>query len=177
MATVNDYGVLGSLIVHLADPLGDKELYSIEGLKKVYHDDTLGLLDEEVPYTEAIINEALNIVKDAFSVSCDNPKLDKLIYEWNENIASIIGVKCNTFEEFAEQVARVSSDWAKAVKSAEIAQQQPVQQLAPQSQSQQTFVDVNTLLSENTYLKLVNEHKDKEIDILKARLTALGQTV
>lgn len=86
-------------------------------------------------------------------------------------------MKCNTFEEFAEQVARVSSDWAKAVKAAEVAQQQQPVQQPVQSQSQQTFVDVNTLLSENTYLKLVNEHKDKEIDILKARLIALGQTV
>lgn len=175
MATVSSYGVLGSLIEDVAELLGNKELYSIEGLKKVYHDDTLGLLNEEIPYTEAIINESLNIIKDAFSVSCDNPKLDKLIHEWNENIASIIGVKCNTFEEFAEQVARVSSDWAK-YNSAEIMQQQYVQQQA-QSQQQQTFVDVNTLLSENNYLKTINQQKDKEINTLKARLVALSQTV
>lgn len=39
------------------------------------------------------------------------------------------------------------------------------------------FVDVNTLVVENTYLKSLNASKDEEIKVLRERLVALGQPV
>ena len=98
-------------------------------------------------------------------------KVNTLISEWNEHVAPIFGVRCNTFDEFAIQAATVSSQWAK-YKSAEAMQQQPVQ-----TQQNQMFVDVNTLINENNYLKSLNVSKDEEIKSLRERLVALGQPV
>lgn len=95
------------------------------------------------------VQESIESIKKALSSVYDD-KVNTLINEWNEHVAPIFGVRCNTFDEFAIQAATVSSQWAK-YKSAEAMSQQPVQ-----PQQNQMFVDVNTLISENNYLKSLN---------------------
>lgn len=106
------------------------------------------------------------------SSNSSNSKVETLINEWNDNVVPILtGVKCNSLDEFAMQVANVAGQCIK-YKSAEAMQQQPVQ-----SQQNQMFVDVNTLIKENNYLKSLNASKDEEIKALRERLVALGQPV
>lgn len=152
--------------------------YTFDNLKKIYHDYSDGLIDRTaLPYTEEIVLKSIENFKKALlddsrcSDDTNISKVNTLISEWNEHVAPIFGVRCNTFDEFAIQAATVSSQWAK-YKSSETMQQQPVQ-----PQQNQMFVDVNTLISENNYLKSLNTSKDEEIKALKARLVALGQPV
>lgn len=176
MATVKDCGEMGYLIYELSEMF--KSGCSIDEMKKIYHDDSLGIVTEDIPYTEAIITEALETVKTFFVNNCglnvneDLTRVTTLINEWNEHVAPIFGVKCNTFDEFAIQAATVSSQWAKYKSAEAIPHQQPVQ-----PQQNRMFVDVNTLVSENTYLKSLNASKDEEIKSLRERLVALGQSV
>lgn len=107
------------------------------------------------------------------SVNPSNSKVDTLINEWNEHVVPILtGVKCNSLDEFAMQVASVAGQCIKYKSTEEALKQQPVQ-----PQQNQMFVDVNTLVSENTYLKSLNASKDEEIKSLRERLVALGQPV
>lgn len=176
MATIKDCGEMGYLIHELSEMFKSGRC-SIDEMKKIYHDDSLGIVTEDIPYTETIITEALETVKTFFvnnyglNVNEDLTRVNTLINEWNEHVAPIFGVRCNTFDEFAIQAATVSSQWAK-YKSAEAMSQQPVQ-----PQQNQMFVDVNTLISENNYLKSLNASKDEEIKALRERLVALGQPV
>lgn len=174
MATLKDYGhLLGSLL-----DLIDQYLSfgcNIDELKKVYHDAEMGLIDRNgtgICSNEKVITDSIETIKNWLGVTNnDDLKVNTLINEWNEHVAPIFGVRCNTFDEFAIQAATVSSQWAK-YKSAEAMSQQPVQ-----PQQNQMFVDVNTLISENNYLKSLNASKGEEIKALRERLVALGQPV
>lgn len=172
MATLIEYGELGSFLELVCQYI--KAGCTIDELKKVHHDADMGLLDSETfnGFNEGVIIESIETIKNWFGVTNnDNLKITTLINEWNEHVAPIFGVRCNTFDEFAIQAATVSSQWAK-YKSAEAMPQQPAQ-----PQQNQMFVDVNTLVSENTYLKSLNASKDEEIKALRERLIALGQPV
>lgn len=173
------YGMLGASLKDAADNIRNGAT-NLDELKKVYHDANCGIIDannNQATFSEGTLFEVLETVKSFFvnnyglNVNEDWTRVSTLINEWNEHVAPIFGVKCNTFDEFAIQAATVSSQWAK-YKSSEAMQQQPVQ-----PQQNQMFVDVNTLISENNYLKSLNTSKDEEIKALKARLVALGQPV
>lgn len=151
--------------------------YTFDKLKRVYRDYSDGIIDRDaLPYTEGIVLKSIDNFKKILlddSRCSDNANISKvntLISEWNEHVAPIFGVKCNTFDEFAIQVATVSSQWAKYKSAA-------MQQQSVQPQQNQMFVDVNTLASENIYLKSLNASKDEEIKALRERLVALGQPV
>lgn len=147
--------------------------YSIENIKEAYCNISDITDVRGFRHNEEFLNKALEIINKAFRCSDDanTSKVNTLINEWNEHVAPIFGVRCNTFDEFAIQAATVSSQWAK-YKSAEAMSQQPVQ-----PQQNQMFVDVNTLINENNYLKSLNASKDEEIKSLRERLVALGQPV
>lgn len=173
MATLKDYGELGGFLQLVCQYL--EAGCTVDELKKVYHDAEIGLIDRNktgVCFNECVIIKSIETIKNWLGVTNnDNLKVTTLINEWNEHVAPIFGVRCNTFDEFAIQAATVSSQWAK-YKSAEAMSQQPVQ-----PQQNQMFVDVNTLVSENNYLKSLNTSKDEEIKVLRERLIALGQPV
>lgn len=174
------YGMLGASLKDAADNIRDGAI-NLDELKKVYHDANCGIIDannSQATFSEGTLLEVLETVKTFFvnnyglNVNEDLTRVTTLINEWNEHVAPIFGVKCNTFDEFAIQAATVSSQWAKYKSAEAIPQQQQVQ-----SQQNQMFIDVNTLVRENTYLKSLNASKDEEIKSLRERLVALGQTV
>lgn len=150
--------------------------YSIENIKEAYCNNISDITEARgFRHNEEFLNKALEIINKAFRRSDDanTSKVTTLINEWNEHIAPILtGVTCNSFDEFAMQVAKVAGQCIDYKIMEEAMQQQPVQ-----PQQNQMFVDVNTLISENNYLKSLNVSKDEEIKALKARLVALGQPV
>lgn len=126
-----------------------------------------------VPSVEESVRFKTRAERKYESSNSSNSKVETLINEWNDNVAPILtGVKCNSLDEFAMQVANVAGQCIK-YKSMETMHQQQ----SAQPQQNQMFVDVNTLISENNYLKSLNVSKDEEIKALKARLVALGQSV
>lgn len=178
MTTIQGYGRLGELFESISQYLNAG--CTIDTLKKVYHDAEIGLIDRNetgICLNEKVIIDSIETVKKSlpsdFVCSNINTKVDTVIDEWNINVAPILtGVTCNSFEDFAMQVAKVAGQCIKYKSAEEAMKQQPVQ-----TQQNQMFVDVNTLISENNYLKSINTSKDEEIKALKARLVALGQPV
>ncbi len=164
MVTLNDYGNLEIYLSNVYDIIISGA--NLDEFKRACLTDEIAEKTGLRGLPNLIIETIRQFLDESNSEVSDNTKLNKLIHEWNENIAPILGVKCNTFDEFAKSVANVAEEWIEYV---EIAQEQDVQQ--------QTFVDVNMLLNENNHLRLENKHKDEEINNLKACLAALGQTV
>lgn len=178
MTELDNYEALASCIANIQFYI--ERGYTFDNLKKIYHDYSAGLIDRTaLPYTEEIVLKSIENFKKALlddsrcSDDANTSKVTTLINEWNEHIAPILtGVTCNSFDEFAMQVAKVAGQCIDYKIMEEAMQQQPVQ-----PQQNQMFVDVNTLISENNYLKSLNVSKDEEIKALKARLVALGQPV
>lgn len=169
MITQKDYEQIASLLKGMAQYFTSG--VTIAELKSLY-DWNETQIDHLALCEWSDVQESIELIKKALSSVVYDDKVITLINEWNEHVAPIFGVKCNTFDEFAIQAATVSSQWAKYKSAEAIPQQQPVQ-----PQQNQMFVDVNTLVSENTYLKSLNASKDEEIKSLRERLVALGQPV
>lgn len=169
MITQKDYEQIASLLKGIAQYFTSG--VTIAELKSLY-DWNETQIDHLALCEWSDVQESIELIKKALSSVVYDDKVITLINEWNEHVAPIFGVKCNTFDEFAIQAATVSSQWAKYKSAEAIPQQQPVQ-----PQQNQMFVDVNTLVSENTYLKSLNASKDEEIKSLRERLVALGQPV
>lgn len=171
--TEKDYCKIASLLTSIAQYFTSGA--TLTGLKDFYD---WNLSDEgegfDMPYWHDI-KSSIEIIKKVLSSSDYDNKVTTLINEWNTNVAPILtGVTCNSFDEFAMQVANVAGQCIK-YKSAE--SMQPQQPVPVQSQQNQMFVDVNTLIRENNYLKSLNASKDEEIKVLRERLVALGQPV
>lgn len=169
MITQKDYEQIASLLKGIAQYFTSG--VTIAELKSLY-DWNETQIDHLALCEWSDVQESIELIKKALSSVVYDDKVITLINEWNEHVAPIFGVKCNTFDEFAIQAATVSSQWAKYKSAEAIPQQQQVQ-----SQQNQMFIDVNTLVRENTYLKSLNASKDEEIKSLRERLVALGQTV
>ena len=157
-----------------------EEGHNLDEVRKFHYDYEHDLIkyplaENDCPiYSEKEIVDAIRIVKENLLVNDERwGKVTTLINEWNASVVPILtGVVCNSFEEFAMQVANVAGQCIKYKSAKEAMPQPPVQ-----PQQNQMFVDVNTLVSENTYLKSLNASKDEEIKSLRERLVALGQPV
>lgn len=168
MATTEEYVTLALHLNNIYDIIKNGA-NNLDELKKVCFTDEVSVKTGFRGLPDFIIETVSQFLGES---SDSSVKVNTLINEWNEHVAPIFGVKCNTFDEFAIQAATVSSQWAKYKSAEAMPQQQPVQ-----PQQNQMFVNVNTLVSENTYLKSLNVSKDEEIKSLRERLVALGQPV
>lgn len=157
-----------------------KKGHNLDEVRKFHYDYEHNLIkyplaEVDCPiYYEKEIVDAIRIIKENLLGDDERwTKVNTVIDEWNTSVAPILtGVTCNSFDEFAIQVAKVAGQCIKYKSAEEAMKQQPVQ-----PQQNQMFVDVNTLISENNYLKSLNVSKDEEIKVLRERLVALGQPV
>lgn len=171
MATIKEYETLGIYINNIYDIIRNGA-NNLDELKRACLTDEVSVKTGLRGLPDSIIETIVQFLGKSYDSSI---KVNAVIDEWNTNVAPILtGVTCNSFDEFAMQVANVAGQCIK-YKSAE--SMQPQQPVPVQSQQNQMFVDVNTLVSENTYLKSLNASKDEEIKALRERLVALGQPV